>query len=92
MASFDLNIVLISRSEPKLQATAEEILEVNPFIQVRTVVVDFTQDKSIYKEIALAISDLNIGILINNVGLCVEFGHLFSDTRDEHSLDDIINW
>lgn len=130
LASFGLNIVLISRSPSKLQATAQEIRklslcifsnsssvfspaiflsflfpvmytcfflsppagEINPFIQVRTVAVDFTKDKSLYKEIALAISDLDVGVLVNNVGLCVGFCHPFSDIGDAHILDDVINW
>ena len=51
-----------------------------------------TGDKSIYKEIAVAIADLDIGILINNVGQCLGFCRPFAEIQDDRILDNLINW
>jgi hypothetical protein len=51
-----------------------------------------TGDKSIYKEIAASISDLDIGILINNVGQCLGFCRPFAEIQDDRILDNLINW
>lgn len=91
LASIGLNVVLISRSPTKLQATAQEIKTLCPFVHIRTVAIDFTGDRSIYKAIALELVDLNIGILINNVGMNHNFCQPFTDLENDNILDDFVH-
>ncbi|XP_062714892.1 inactive hydroxysteroid dehydrogenase-like protein 1 [Aedes albopictus] len=67
LASKGMNIVLISRSEPKLMKVANEIYE-RYNVQTRWVAVDFSRGPEIYKMIKEQIEGLDIGILVNNVG------------------------
>jgi len=91
MAARGLNVVLISRSPAKLQDTKAEIEKLEPSIQVKTIAVDFTEDRSIYRRIAAELGDLEIGVLINNVGMCQNFCEPFIDIAGEHVIDDLIN-
>ena len=47
LAARGFNVVLVSRSIDKLTATAKEIKEMNPGVQTRTLVMDFTEDTSV---------------------------------------------
>ncbi|XP_032872214.1 very-long-chain 3-oxoacyl-CoA reductase-B-like isoform X2 [Amblyraja radiata] len=67
LARRGLNIVLISRSLEKLNATAKEI-EQQQGKKTKIVQADFTSGPDIYGPIEAALKDLNIGILVNNVG------------------------
>jgi len=63
-----INIVLISRTQAKLDEQAK-YLEATFKIQTKTVAVDFSQQSStIFEPIKTAIQNLEIGILVNNVG------------------------
>lgn len=68
LARRGLNIVLISRSLEKLNATAKEI-EQQQGKKTKIVQADFTSGPDIYGPIEAALKDLNIGILVNNVGM-----------------------
>jgi len=63
-----LNIVIISRSQIKLQKTAEEI-EREFSVQVKHICVDFKNQEDIYERIERQISGLDIAVLVNNVGM-----------------------
>jgi len=91
LAARGLNLVLISRSPAKLQTTKTEIEKLQPSIQVRTIAVDFTEDRSIYRRIAAELGDLEIGVLINNVGMCENYLEPFIDIAGEHVIDNLIN-
>ncbi|XP_078283760.1 hydroxysteroid (20-beta) dehydrogenase 2 isoform X2 [Rhinoraja longicauda] len=67
LARRGLNIVLVSRSLEKLNATAKEI-EQQQGKRTKIVQADFTSGTDIYGPIEAALKDLNIGILVNNVG------------------------
>ncbi|XP_043542725.1 hydroxysteroid (20-beta) dehydrogenase 2 isoform X2 [Chiloscyllium plagiosum] len=67
LARRGLNVVLISRSLEKLRATADEI-EQQHGKKTKIVQADFNQGAEIYGPIEAALKDLNIGILVNNVG------------------------
>ena len=64
------NIVLISRTKNKLEKLAAE-LESNFKVQTRVIAVDFTKSmqENIFENIDDQIKDLDISILVNNVGL-----------------------
>ncbi|XP_018960136.2 hydroxysteroid (20-beta) dehydrogenase 2 [Cyprinus carpio] len=68
LARRGLDIVLISRSEDKLCSVAKEI-ESRYKRQTRVIQTDFTEGHSIYSAIAQQLEGLQIGILVNNVGM-----------------------
>ncbi|GFY40701.1 very-long-chain 3-oxoacyl-CoA reductase [Trichonephila inaurata madagascariensis] len=68
LAAKGFNIVLISRTQKKLEDVAQEI-EKKYSVQTKTVAVDITDESSIYDKIRSEIQDLDIGVLVNNVGM-----------------------
>jgi len=86
-----LNIVLISRTLSKLEDQAKE-LEEKYSIHTKVIAADFTEQASIYSDIKKQIVDLDISVLINNVGM----GYLYPDYLDnvlinEKFTDNMIN-
>ncbi|XP_008578747.1 PREDICTED: testosterone 17-beta-dehydrogenase 3 [Galeopterus variegatus] len=67
LAKHGLNVVLISRTLEKLQAVAMEI-EQTTGSSVKIIQADFTKD-DIYEYIKEKLKGLEIGILVNNVGM-----------------------
>ena len=61
-----------------------------PSIQVKIIAVDFTSDASIYRQMAAELADLDIGVLINNVGMCDNFCEPFAEIGSEQVIDDLI--
>lgn len=59
-------------------------------IQIRTVVVDFTESQSIYPILRLELASLSVGLLINNVGMDLPLGP-FSQLQSEEEIQNIIN-
>ncbi|XP_043095028.1 hydroxysteroid (20-beta) dehydrogenase 2 [Puntigrus tetrazona] len=68
LAKRGLDIVLISRSEDKLCSVAKEI-ESRYKRQTHVIQADFTEGHSIYSTITQQLEGLQIGILVNNVGM-----------------------
>ncbi|KAK3565782.1 hypothetical protein QTP86_015047 [Hemibagrus guttatus] len=66
-ARLGLNLVIISRSKEKLVRAARDI-EVKTNRKVMVISTDFTKD-DIYKSIKENIQDLDIAVLVNNVGI-----------------------
>ncbi|XP_074187582.1 17-beta-hydroxysteroid dehydrogenase type 3 [Rhinolophus sinicus] len=71
LARRGLNVVLISRTLEKLQAVAAEI-ERTTGSSVKIIQADFTKD-DIYEYIEEKLKGLEIGILVNNVGMLPSF-------------------
>ncbi|XP_053150934.1 17-beta-hydroxysteroid dehydrogenase type 3 isoform X3 [Hemicordylus capensis] len=67
LAKYGFNIVLISRTLEKLQKVASEI-EQTTGRKVKIIQADFTQ-RDIYHKIEQSLQGLEIGILVNNVGM-----------------------
>ena len=67
LAGKGFNIVLISRSEEKLRTLSREITE-KFNVKTKIIVYDFTKVDG-YKNIAKELENLDIGILVNNVGM-----------------------
>ncbi|CAF1242077.1 unnamed protein product [Rotaria magnacalcarata] len=86
LAKRGLNIILISRTKEKLEQVAKEIQNTNSTVQVKTVAVDFTKDSSIYTTIREQIRGLDIGILINNVGMSYEYPEFFDKVENGAKL------
>uniref|UniRef100_A0A8B9HAJ1 Hydroxysteroid 17-beta dehydrogenase 3 n=1 Tax=Astyanax mexicanus TaxID=7994 RepID=A0A8B9HAJ1_ASTMX len=67
LARCGLNVVIISRTKEKLDGVAREI-ELKTEAKVRAIAADFTKD-DIYRDIEENIEGLDIGLLVNNVGI-----------------------
>jgi len=60
-----LNVVLISRTEEKLQATQRELKEKYPKVEISYVVADLAGgDSAVFEKIKSALKDLDIGVLV----------------------------
>jgi len=71
LAKKGFNLVLLARSESKLAQTQKEITQIYPSIVVKYIIADFknsTQPEFI-EQIYKQIKDLDISLLINNVGV-----------------------
>ncbi|XP_075406981.1 17-beta-hydroxysteroid dehydrogenase type 3 [Tenrec ecaudatus] len=86
LAKHGLNVVLISRTLEKLQAIAMEI-ERTTGSNVKIIQADFTKD-DIYKNIKENLKGLEIGILVNNVGMLPNLlpGYFLNAPDDIQSL------
>ncbi len=89
LAKRGLNIVLVSRTLSKLETVAKEI-ETNYNVETKIIVVDFTKEEGIYEKIEESIEGLEIGILVNNVGMIQEVPDYFI-TFSRQFFKDLIN-
>ncbi|KAI3452635.1 hypothetical protein Pfo_009299 [Paulownia fortunei] len=81
LASKGLNLVLIGRNPSKLQVTSKEIEQKYCGVAIKTVVIDFSSCRG--DEIARIIEEetrgLDLGILINNVGLAYPYARFLHE-------------
>eukprot|EP00633_Aureoumbra_lagunensis_P001113 CAMPEP_0197289038 /NCGR_PEP_ID=MMETSP0890-20130614/6241_1 /TAXON_ID=44058 ORGANISM="Aureoumbra lagunensis, Strain CCMP1510" /NCGR_SAMPLE_ID=MMETSP0890 /ASSEMBLY_ACC=CAM_ASM_000533 /LENGTH=265 /DNA_ID=CAMNT_0042760183 /DNA_START=121 /DNA_END=918 /DNA_ORIENTATION=+ len=89
LAKQGLKILLISRTESKLIQVKEEIEAKVKDVQVRYVSLDFAGglDKHKISTLAQAIKDLDIGILINNVGMSYPFTKYYHELNMNECSD-----
>ncbi|XP_077985884.1 very-long-chain 3-oxoacyl-CoA reductase-B-like [Glandiceps talaboti] len=91
LAKRGLNIVLLSRSRDKLENVAKEI-ETKYSVKTKIVVVDFTGGAEIYDVITKTLEGLQIGVLVNNVGMAMPYPEYFIDIPNvDKFVSDIIN-
>lgn len=83
LAKKGLNIVLISRSLSKLEAVAKEISDETK-VQTKIIDVDFTGGSEIYEKIQTNLEGIDIGVLINNVGISYHHPEYFLTYTDEN--------
>nr|CAH7752437.1 unnamed protein product [Callosobruchus chinensis] len=90
LAKKGLNVVLISRTKSKLDDVAKD-LEKKYNVETKTIAVDFTDTRSIYHDIDKQLTGLEIGVLINNVGMSYSHPEYFLENKDkDHLYDDLI--
>ncbi|XP_056168632.1 very-long-chain 3-oxoacyl-CoA reductase-like protein At1g24470 [Syzygium oleosum] len=83
LAQRGLNLVLVSRNREKLKTVSNEIETSFPSIETRIVAVDFSKDASSYvRSIEEAIRGLDIGVLINNVGITYPGACFFHEVEE----------
>lgn len=90
LAKMKMNVVLVSRSLDKLQAQADELTK-KYSIQTKVIAVDFTEQKKIYVEVRRQLEGLDIGLLVNNVGMGYKYPEYFAEIEDlDNTVDNLI--
>ena len=86
LARQGLNIILISRNPQKLQETQKELNDkLKNKVEVRTVAIDFSNfDAKARASVTDAINGLDVGVLINNVGISYPFTKYFHELSEEN--------
>lgn len=84
LARKGLNLVLVGRNVNKLDDISKEIQSKYAKIETKKVVVDFSGDLNEgVEKIAEAIEELDVGVLINNVGVSYPYARFFHEVDDE---------
>ncbi|XP_020277907.1 inactive hydroxysteroid dehydrogenase-like protein 1 [Pseudomyrmex gracilis] len=89
LAAKNMNLILISRNLDKLNNTKQEIMLINPKIEVKIIVADFSEGKDAFDKIRSHLQDIAVGILVNNVGKNYEYP-MYVGEVPEKDLWDII--
>ena len=91
LAAAGLGVVLVGRSPDKLAAVAAEVAARRPGAETRTFVIDFAANGLAANVAALAESlrGLDVGVLVNNAGLCYPYARYFHEV-DEALARDLI--
>ncbi|CAF1031454.1 unnamed protein product [Rotaria sordida] len=86
LAKRGVNVILISRTKEKLEQVVKEIQTKYSNIQVKIIPIDFTKDNSIYSRIREEIRGIDIGVLINNVGISYEYPESFDKVEENEKF------
>jgi len=85
LAAKGFDIVLVSRNPEKLEDVAQEI-EKSYKVKTKVVAVDFTADSSIYDTVKKAIEGLEVGVLVNNVGMSYTYAEYLTKIPEAEKL------
>lgn len=85
LAKKGMSIMLISRTEEKLKAVAMEIDQKKyTGVETKYIVCDYSKfDKSARDKVAAGLKDLDVGVLINNVGVSYPFPKYFHELTED---------
>ncbi|XP_051121009.1 very-long-chain 3-oxoacyl-CoA reductase 1 [Andrographis paniculata] len=90
LAKKGLNLVLVGRNPDKLKEVSDSIKSKSGSVQIKNVVVDFSGDLDEgVSRIKEAIEGLDVGLLINNVGVSYPYARFLHEV-DEKLLNDLI--
>ncbi|XP_046742553.1 very-long-chain 3-oxoacyl-CoA reductase-like [Diprion similis] len=82
LAAKGLDILLVSRSLPKLEQVAADIKQ-RFGIETRVLEADLTQGQPVYSKIATCVEELEVGVLVNNAGTSYEHPEVFTNVSEE---------
>eukprot|EP00294_Goniomonas_avonlea_P001481 CAMPEP_0114560866 /NCGR_PEP_ID=MMETSP0114-20121206/11693_1 /TAXON_ID=31324 /ORGANISM="Goniomonas sp, Strain m" /LENGTH=306 /DNA_ID=CAMNT_0001746451 /DNA_START=23 /DNA_END=943 /DNA_ORIENTATION=+ len=89
LARRKFNVVIISRSLERLKPVADKIEKFG--VKAKCIAFDFqTPNVADYQKLATAFADLDVGVLVNNVGVNVDYPEVFLD-HDQKDFEDILN-
>jgi len=84
LAANGINVVLISRSQDKLDECKAKLVLDFPAVQFQSIQADFNVDTpETYQRIERGLKDIDVGILINNVGKSYDYAEYFDLVTDE---------
>jgi len=84
LARQGLNVLIISRTEAKLVELEHEMKQKYPKVQVAHVAIDYSNfDAKARDAVKSTIAGLDVGVLINNVGMSYPFTKYFHELKDE---------
>ncbi|KAK3924867.1 Inactive hydroxysteroid dehydrogenase-like protein 1 [Frankliniella fusca] len=89
LARRGMNVVLISQNIDKLSDLAREV-EMDYSVETKIIQVDFSEGRAIFQKIASELDVLDIGVLVNNVGVLHGTPLYFSELS-ESDVWDMIN-
>lgn len=80
-----LNLILVGRTQERLDSLASELKAKYKSLQVHTVVIDFTHPDlaSGLSRVEQLVSELDVGILVNNAGLSYPYARFFHEVDAE---------
>ncbi|KAJ6981323.1 very-long-chain 3-oxoacyl-CoA reductase-like protein [Populus alba x Populus x berolinensis] len=90
LAQKGLNLILVSRNPNKLRTVSSEILAEHPGTKIKTVVFDFSGKVStrlVQGVIEKAVEGLDVGLLINNVGITYPAARFFHEVDEKVWMD-----
>ncbi|CAI9540430.1 unnamed protein product, partial [Staurois parvus] len=91
LARHGISIVLISRSQDKLDMVSKNIRE-KFNVETKVIAADFGKPTEIYGRIEVGLKGLEIGVLVNNVAVAYDYPEYFLDIPDlDNTLDMLIN-
>ncbi|KAF8821959.1 putative 3-ketoacyl-CoA reductase [Cardiosporidium cionae] len=95
LASRGYKMLLVARSAKRLTETADEIRlrfgESSNQLEIKTLVIDFNSaDEAKYDEVVQEINQINVGILVNNVGAAYPYPMFYHEVKQDF-LDMLIN-
>ena len=88
LATHGQNIVIISRNSEKLKDTAKQLQD-SFGVKTMTIVADFSKS-DIYDRIKQKLENLDIGVLVNNVGTAYRYPEYYVDIPDRSNFVDQI--
>ncbi len=95
LAKRGLNVVLVSRSQERLEESAKKLSAKFSRIETRVVQADMASgEQDMYARIATALNGLDIGVLVNNVGCSyphAEYLHLIEDELTSNLIELNVN-
>ncbi|XP_045460657.1 very-long-chain 3-oxoacyl-CoA reductase-like [Harmonia axyridis] len=90
LAARGFNVALVSRTQSKLDAVADEIKSKHN-VETKTIAADFTKP-DIYDGLAKQLEDLEVGVLVNNVGMSYDHPEYYLQIPDHANfVSNLIN-
>ncbi|PWY71969.1 ketoreductase [Aspergillus eucalypticola CBS 122712] len=88
LARADFNILLVSRTASKLDTLSNEITTKFPSVQTKTLAMDFARnDDSDYEKLKELVDELDVSVLVNNVGKSHSIPTPFALTPEDEMTD-----